>query len=69
MDRENQTLEEVSQSSVRKSDRILLIAFLAFIVLLAVAIIIVIIDTRGLWISPPGGIHPGFLWKALRISF
>jgi len=47
MDRENQTSEENSQLRTGNSDILLLIALVAFIVLAAVAVLLIIIDTRG----------------------
>jgi len=47
MDRENQTSEENSQLRTGNSDILLLIALVAFIVLVAVAVLLIIIDTRG----------------------
>ena len=70
MDRENQTFEEDSQSSGRNSDLILFIALLAFIVFVAVAVLLIIFDTRGLYPPPRMYPHTGFLWKAsLNLSF
>ncbi len=60
-DGENPTLEGEHQSSVRRNDVILLIALSAFVVFLAVAVFIILIDTRGLWMRPPGGIVPMYL--------
>ncbi len=60
MDKENQTSEEDSQSKTGNSDIILLIALIAFIVFVAVAVLMIIFDTRGLhypnW--DPGRIGP-----------
>lgn len=60
MDRENQTSEEDFQSSTGNSDMILLIALLAFIVFAAVAVFVIITDTKGLWYPgwEPGTMHP-----------
>jgi len=72
MDRDNGTSEVDVQPILGKSDKILLIALLAFIVFLAVAVFVIITDTRGLWIPGSGGMQPmhlGFLWKALKLSF
>ena len=76
MDRENQALED-SQSSSRNSYKILLIALLAFIVFLAVAVFIILTDTRGLWYPgfdpndpPMQPLHLDFLSKAfVKLSF
>lgn len=49
-----------SLSSAGNSDAILFIALLAFIVFIAVAVFIIIVDTKGLWYPGwgPGGMHP-----------
>jgi RsiW-degrading membrane proteinase PrsW (M82 family) len=51
MDRENQTPEEDFQSIKGNSDLILLIALLAFIMIVGVAVLLIIFDTRHLY--PP----------------
>jgi len=47
MERENQISEENSQSRTGNSDVFLLIALIAFIVFVAVAVLLIILDTRG----------------------
>ena len=72
MDMDEDTSEVDVQPILGKSDKILLIALLAFIVFLAVAVFVIITDTRGLWIPGSGGIRPmhhDLLWKALKLSF
>ncbi len=59
MERENQTSED-SQSSAGNSDIILLIAIPAFIAFIAVAVFVIVADTKGLWYPgwEPGTFHP-----------
>jgi len=70
MDREHQTPKDF-QSSAGNFNMTLLIALLAFIAFVAVAVLLIVFDTRGLY--PPPVIHPfypGFLWNALvKLSF
>jgi hypothetical protein len=70
MDKENQTPEDF-QSSAGNFNMPLLIALLAFIAFVAVAVLLIIFDTRGLYPPPVmHPMHPGFLWKALvKLSF
>jgi hypothetical protein len=72
MDMDEDTSEVDVKPILGKSDKILLIALLAFIVFLAVAVFVIITDTRGLWIPGSGGMQPmhnDLLWKALELSF
>jgi len=50
-------LEEHHESGLKTSDVVLLIAIAAFIIFLAVAVFIILTDTRGLRL-PGGGMHP-----------
>lgn len=56
----NQT-HEGEYPSVKRKDVMLLIILFAFAVFLAVAVFLILIDTRGLWMRPPGGIVPMYL--------